>query len=38
MTDFENKNLKFENVVEVFVEISKGSNIKYEFDQKNKAQ
>ena len=34
MTDFENKNLKFENVVEVFVEISKGSNIKYEFDKK----
>lgn len=34
MTDFENKNQKFENVVEVFVEISKGSNIKYEFDKK----
>ena len=34
MTDFENKNLKFENVVEVYVEISKGSNIKYEFDKK----
>ena len=30
----ENKNQKFENVVEVFVEISKGSNIKYEFDKK----
>jgi inorganic pyrophosphatase len=29
------KNEKFENVVEVFIEISKGSNIKYEFD-KNK--
>jgi inorganic pyrophosphatase len=26
------KNQEFENVVEVFVEISKGSNIKYEFD------
>jgi len=23
---------QFENVVEVFIEISKGSNIKYEFD------
>lgn len=34
MTDFENENPKFENVVEVFVEISKGSNIKYEFDKK----
>lgn len=27
----------FENVVEVFVEISKGSNIKYEFDKKKNA-
>jgi len=27
-------NEKFENVVEVFVEISKGSNIKYEYDKK----
>lgn len=33
MTDFEN-NSNFVNVVEVFVEISKGSNIKYEFDKK----
>jgi len=37
MTDFENKNSKFENVVEVFIEISKGSNIKYEFDKKKNA-
>lgn len=33
MTNFEN-NSNFVNVVEVFVEISKGSNIKYEFDKK----
>ncbi len=25
---------RFENVVEVFIEIAKGSNIKYEFDKK----
>jgi len=36
MTDFEN-NSNFENVVEVFVEISKGSNIKYEYDKKKNA-
>lgn len=30
----ENKNLEFQNIVEVFVEISKGSNIKYEFNKK----
>ncbi len=26
----------FENIVEVFIEISKGSNIKYEFDKEKK--
>ena len=36
MSDFEN-NYNFENVVEVFVEISKGSNIKYEYDKKKNA-
>lgn len=30
-------NNEFENVVEVFVEISKGSNIKYEYDKKKNA-
>lgn len=35
MYNFEDK--KFTNVVEVFVEISKGSNIKYEFDKKKNA-
>lgn len=33
----ENEKKKFENVVEVFVEISKGSNIKYEYDKKKNA-
>lgn len=31
------KNSNFENIVEVFVEISKGSNIKYEYDKKKNA-
>lgn len=31
MSDFET-NSNFENIVEVFVEISKGSNIKYEYN------
>lgn len=35
--NFKNDNQKFENIVEVFVEISKGSNIKYEYDKNKKS-
>lgn len=35
--NFKNDNQEFENIVEVFVEISKGSNIKYEYDKNKKS-